>query len=49
MTTGRAHVSQERGRPDANNCFVCGPDNPEGLRIGYRMDGDDVPGEFHTG
>ena len=33
-------MSQERARPDANNCFVCGPDNPIGLRLVFRMDGD---------
>lgn len=33
-------VSEERGRPDANHCFVCGPTNPHGLRIDYRMEGD---------
>jgi acyl-coenzyme A thioesterase PaaI-like protein len=49
-----ATVSDERGRPDANNCFVCGPQNPEGLRIDYRMDGEVcrasfTPGENHVG
>ncbi len=33
-------VSDERGRPDANHCFVCGPDNPHGLRINFRLEGD---------
>ncbi len=33
-------MSAERSRPDANHCFVCGPDNPHGLRIEYRMEGD---------
>ena len=47
-------MSDERGRPDANNCFVCGPTNPEGLRIEFRMDGDVcrakfTPGENHVG
>ena len=47
-------MSDERGRPDANNCFVCGPQNPIGLRIDYRMDGDVcrasfIPGENHVG
>jgi len=47
-------VGEERGRPDANNCFVCGPTNPEGLRIDYRMDGDVcratfTPGANHVG
>jgi len=47
-------VSDERGRPDANNCFVCGPTNPVGLRIEFRMDGDVcrasfTPGDNHAG
>ncbi|MFQ5635081.1 MAG: PaaI family thioesterase [Gammaproteobacteria bacterium] len=47
-------MNDERGRPDANNCFVCGPSNPEGLRIDYRMDGDVcraafTPRENHVG
>jgi uncharacterized protein (TIGR00369 family) len=25
-------------RTDANVCFVCGPDNPEGLRISFRLE-----------
>lgn len=32
-------------RDDANHCFVCG-DNPQGLRIRFRMDGDTCRGEF---
>lgn len=47
-------MSEQRPRPDANHCFVCGPDNPLGLRISYRMDGaicraQFVPGPFHGG
>ena len=47
-------MSDERGRPDANNCFVCGSANPVGLRIDYQMDGDVcratfTPGENHVG
>ena len=43
-----------RGRPDANQCFVCGPENPLGLRITFRMEGDVSraefrPGTFHCG
>ncbi len=34
----QAGDSARRGRPDANNCFVCGPHNPVGLRIGFRLD-----------
>ena len=47
-------MDEERGRPDANNCFVCGPANPVGLQIDFRMDGDVcranfTPGENHVG
>ena len=34
---------------DANPCFVCGPDNPIGLRIRFRVDGDRCHGEFTAG
>lgn len=30
----------KRPRSDANRCFVCGPDNPNGLQIHFRMDGE---------
>lgn len=42
-------------RPDANRCFVCGPGNPVGLRLTFRLDADDVcrseftPGPDHAG
>lgn len=47
-------MTEPRGRADANQCFVCGPDNPLGLRLVFRMDGDIcraeyVPGAFHGG
>ena len=47
-------MTSERGRPDANNCFVCGPVNPVGLQIDFRMDGDlcrasFTPGPDHVG
>jgi acyl-coenzyme A thioesterase PaaI-like protein len=47
-------MSEPRGRPDANECFVCGPDNPLGLRLAFRLEGDYcraefVPGPFHGG
>jgi acyl-coenzyme A thioesterase PaaI-like protein len=32
-----------------NNCFVCGPSNPIGLRIKFRIDGDVCRGEFKPG
>lgn len=47
-------MTETRERPDANQCFVCGPDNPLGLRLAFRMDGDVcraefTPGPFHCG
>ena len=39
----------------ANNCFVCGPENPIGLKIDFNIDHDDIckaeftPGESHVG
>ncbi|MEX2479964.1 MAG: PaaI family thioesterase [Gammaproteobacteria bacterium] len=33
-------------RDDARHCFVCGPDNPIGLRIRFRLDGGHCRGEF---
>lgn len=30
------------GRADANNCFVCGPQNPIGLRINFSLDDDQI-------
>lgn len=41
-------------RTDANNCFVCGPGNPIGLQLEFRLE-DDVcrstftPGRNHCG
>lgn len=45
---------EDRGRGDANDCFVCGPHNPIGLRVAFTMDGDIcrgrfTPGEHHAG
>lgn len=47
-------MNEPRARADANQCFVCGPDNPLGLRLHFRMDGDVcrtefTPGPFHCG
>lgn len=38
----------------ANKCFVCGPGNPNGLNVRFRMDGEVcraefTPGEDHMG
>lgn len=43
-----------RGRDDADNCFVCGTNNPIGLGLEFRLE-DDVcyseftPGQHHCG
>ena len=40
---------------DANNCFVCGPQNPSGLQLSFTIDDDDIcrsqftPAENHCG
>lgn len=31
---------------EANGCFVCGPGNPIGLRLRFRLDGDVCRSEF---
>lgn len=41
-------------RSDANHCFVCGPNNPIGLQLEFRLEGDVcrsefTPGENHCG
>ncbi len=33
-------------RSDANRCFVCGPGNPIGLKLVFRLDGDVCRAEF---
>jgi acyl-coenzyme A thioesterase PaaI-like protein len=42
-------MTEQRGQPEANHCFVCGPDNPLGLRLCFRMDGDLCRAEFNPG
>lgn len=48
-------MSEQGRQPGANDCFVCGPSNPVGLRIAYRLDGEGVcraeftPGPHHAG
>ena len=36
-------------RSDGNWCFVCGADNPDGLHLHFRMEGDVCRGEFTPG
>lgn len=39
-------MAGSRGRPDANGCFVCGPDNPIGLKIPFRLEDGVCRAEF---
>jgi acyl-coenzyme A thioesterase PaaI-like protein len=39
-------MNTESPRDDGSRCFVCGPDNPEGLQVKFRMDGDICRAEF---
>ncbi len=39
-------MTDSRGRPDANGCFVCGPDNPIGLKITFRLEDGVCRAEF---
>jgi len=36
-------------RTDANTCFVCGPGNPDGLQLAFRLEGDFCLSEFTPG
>ena len=36
-------------RTDANTCFVCGPGNPDGLQLEFRLEGDICLSEFTPG
>jgi acyl-coenzyme A thioesterase PaaI-like protein len=42
-------VTEDRARPDANHCFVCGPTNPFGLKIEFRMEDDVCRASFTPG
>jgi acyl-coenzyme A thioesterase PaaI-like protein len=35
--------------PYTKSCFVCGADNPHGLRLRFRVNGDTVEGDFTPG
>ncbi|MBI3025601.1 MAG: PaaI family thioesterase [Candidatus Tectomicrobia bacterium] len=39
-------MSEPRGRPEADGCFVCGPANPIGLRLAFRLEGEVCRAEF---
>ena len=42
-------MNQAKLRSDGNRCFVCGPENPIGLQLAFRMDGDVCRAEFTPG
>ena len=39
-------MAGEKGRQDADACFVCGPGNPMGLRVSFRLEGEICRAEF---
>jgi acyl-coenzyme A thioesterase PaaI-like protein len=39
-------MGDKRGRADADNCFVCGRNNPIGLKIEFRLDSEVCRGDF---
>jgi acyl-coenzyme A thioesterase PaaI-like protein len=39
-------MAEERGRQDADACFVCGSANPMGLRVSFRLEGEICRAEF---
>ena len=48
-TVDRSENSSRRERAlqsDGNHCFVCGPANPIGLAVTFRLDGDVCRAEF---
>ena len=44
MSTSPDHT--EADRTEADHCFVCGPRNPSGLQLTFKLDGDVCRGEF---
>lgn len=47
-------MAEQQQGPSGNQCFVCGPDNPHGMQIRFRIDGDKclgvyTPPEHHCG
>lgn len=47
-------MTEQNRRTDANHCFVCGPENPIGLKIPFQFSegqcyGEFTPGEHHVG
>lgn len=47
-------MSQEAEKAESNGCFVCGPGNPIGLKLTFRIEDDVcysefVPAEVHAG
>ena len=42
----KVHSIMSTARQDANHCFVCGPNNPIGLKLTFSLDGDQCVSEF---
>jgi len=42
-------VTEKAPIPFANRCFVCGPENPIGLRLEFRIENDRCVSEFTPG
>lgn len=39
-------MTDESSRTDGRRCFVCGPENPDGLQVDFRMEDDLCKAEF---
>ena len=46
VISARLHSIMSTTREDANHCFVCGPNNPIGLKLTFSLDGDECVSEF---
>lgn len=47
-------MTNPRPRGDAQHCFVCGPENPHGLHVAFRLEngvcrGRFIPATYHAG
>ena len=45
-SSGEAAGAERGLQSEANRCFVCGPSNPIGLNVVFRLDGEVCRGEF---
>lgn len=42
-------TDEQEHKRNANNCFVCGPSNPIGLKVIFKLEGDECTGGFTPG